>query len=250
MATYRDKGIVLRARTLRDADRHYVIFTERHGKVLILAKGSRRGKSKMAPHLGSFGVVDLMIAKGRVIDRLAGADLVRPYRTVMGSLEKTALAQGVLLTVDAMTKRELPEERVFSLLDGWFAALDGCPAPEAGRRHLLFDAAVARLMDILGFGIDLRVCVRCRRPLVPDGNAVNVIQGGIECAACKDPAAPSVSADAIKALRFLRAEPFDAVPNLRLAGNVRREVAFVTDLLLVTHLEERFSALQYLKAVA
>ncbi|HSD12623.1 MAG TPA: DNA repair protein RecO, partial [Patescibacteria group bacterium] len=149
MATYRDKGIVLRTRTLRDADRHYAIFTERHGKVLILAKGSRRGKSKMAPHLGSFGVVDLMIAKGRVIDRLAGADLVRPYRTLMDSLEKTALAQGVLLTVDAMTKRELPEERVFALLAEWFAALDACAAPESGRRHLLFDAAVARLMDIL-----------------------------------------------------------------------------------------------------
>jgi DNA repair protein RecO (recombination protein O) len=63
MATYRDKGIVLRSKTLRDADRHYVIFTERHGKVLILAKGSRRGKSKMSPHLGSFGVVDIMIAR-------------------------------------------------------------------------------------------------------------------------------------------------------------------------------------------
>ncbi len=250
MATYRDKGIVLRTRTLRDADRHYAIFTERHGKVLILAKGSRRGKSKMAPHLGSFGVVDLMIAKGRIIDRLAGADLVRPFRTLMGSLEKTALAQGVLLTVDAMTKRELPEERVFALLAEWFAALDACAALESGRRHLLFDAAVARLMEILGFGIDLRACVRCRRPLVPEGNAVNVVQGGIECALCKDPAAASVSADAIKALRFLRAEPFDAVPNLRLEGRVRREVGFITDLLLVTHLEERFNALQYMKAVA
>jgi recombinational DNA repair protein (RecF pathway) len=156
----------------------------------------------------------------------------------------------VLLTVDAMTKRELPEERVFALLAEWFAALDASPAPAPGSRHLLFDAAVARLMDILGFGIDLRACVRCRGALVPDGNSVNVIQGGIECGECRDPAAASISADAIKVLRFLRAEPFDAVSNLRLTGRVRREVGFVTDLMLVTHLEERFSALQYLKAVA
>lgn len=250
MATYRDKGIVLRAKTLRDADRHYVVFTEGHGKVLLLAKGSRRGKSKMAPHLGSFGVVDLMVAKGRIVDRLAGAGLAVPYRTIIDSLEKTALAQGVLLAVDAMTKRELPEPRIFALLAEWMAALDASPAPDPGTRHLLFDAAITRLMAVLGFAIDLKSCVRCRRPLVPEGNAVNVIAGGIECAGCKDPGAASVSAEAIKALRFLRGEPFAAAPLLQLPPRVRREVGFITDLMLTTHLEERFSALHYLKAVA
>ncbi|HTM68563.1 MAG TPA: DNA repair protein RecO [Candidatus Binatia bacterium] len=250
MATYRDKGIVLRTKTLRDADRHYVVFTETHGKVLLLAKGSRRGKSKMAPHLGSFGVVDLMVAKGRIVDRLAGAGLATPYRSLIDSLEKTALAQGVLLAVDAMTKRELPEPRIFALLAEWLAALDAGPAPDPGRRHVLFDAAIGKLMDVLGFAIDLKRCVRCRNPLVPEGNAVNVIAGGIECAGCKDPGAASVSPEAIKALRFLRAEPFASAPSLRLPSGVRREVGFITDLMLTTHLEDRFSALHYLKAVA
>ena len=67
---------------------------------------------------------------------------------------------------------------------------------------------------------------------------------------CKDPAAASISADAIKAMRFMRREPFETVPLLNLPGHARREVGFVTDLLLTTHLEERFSALHYLKAVA
>jgi DNA repair protein RecO (recombination protein O) len=250
MATYRDKGIVLRTRSMRDADRHYVLFTETHGKVLILAKGSRRGKSKMSPHMGSFGVVDVMIARGRLIDRLAGADLISPYRSIIGSLEKTALAQGMLLAVDAMTKRELPDERVFSLLTDFLSALDVSPAPAPGRRHLLFDAAIGRLMDALGFGIDLRSCVRCRASLVPEGNAINVVQGGIECRDCKDPVAASISADTIKALRFLRDEPLVSVPLLALSGSVRREVGFITDLMLTTHLEERFSALHYLRAVA
>lgn len=250
MATYRDKGIVLRTKTLRDADRHYVVFTERHGKILLLAKGSRRGKSKMSPHLGSFGVVDLMVAKGRVVDRLAGAGLSTAYKSIIGSLEKAALAQGFLLAVDAMTKRELPEERVFELLTEWLAALDACPPPEPGRRHVLFDAAIGRLTDLLGFGIDLHACVRCRAALVPDGNAVDVVAGGIVCASCRDPLAASVSADTIKALRYLRGGPLATVPNLRLPLRATREVSFVTDLLLTTHLEDRFGALKYLRAVA
>lgn len=250
MPTYRDRGIVLRAKSLRDDDRHYVVYTREHGKVLLLAKGSRKGRSKMSPHLGAIGVVDLMVAKGKVVDRLAGAEMVGAYRGIVASLEKTALAQAVLLTVDAMTKRELPDERVFALLEEWLGVLDAGQddAANAGR-SMLFDAVVSRLTESLGLAIDLRSCVGCRSTLVPEGNAVNVIQGGIECRDCREHTSAAISADAIKALRFLRSGPLEAVPLLRLEGRTRREVGFVTELLLTTHVEQRFNALRYLRAV-
>jgi DNA repair protein RecO (recombination protein O) len=250
MPTYRDRGVVLRTKTLRDADRHYVIYTEHHGKIVVLAKGSRRGKSKMSPHLGSFGMVDLMVAKGRVIDRLAGAGLAESCRGIITSLSKTALAQGFLLAVDTMTKRELPDDRLFALVREFLLALDAAPEPEPGTRSLAFDAAAAKLMDLLGFGLELGECVSCRSALVPEGNAVNVARGGVECASCRDPLAATASADAIKALRFLRAEPIAAAALLRLGDRARREVGFLTDLLLTAHLEGRFTALHYLKTVA
>lgn len=250
MPTFRDRGVVLRAKTLRDADRHYVIYTERHGKIVVLAKGSRRGKSKMSPHLGTFGVVDLMIAKGRIIDRLAGAGLVEACRGIIPSLPKTALAQGFLLAVDTMTKRDLPDDRLFALVREFLLALDAAPQEEPGTRSLVFDAAAAKLMDLLGFGLELGECVSCRATLVPEGNAVNVARGGVECANCRDPFAQPATADAIKALRFFRTEPVAAAPLLRLNDRSRREVGFLTDLLLTSHLEGRFSALHYLKAVA
>ncbi len=247
--TFRDLGVVLKVKGLRDADRHYTIFTAEHGKIVVLAKGSRRGKSKLSPHLGSFGVVDVMVAKGKIIDRLAGAALVRPHKTVIASLEKTALVQAFLLAVDAMTKRELPEERIFRLIVDFLGAVDASPA-SAGGRSPLFDAAVVKLMDVLGFGVDLAACVRCRAPLVPEGNAVDFLAGGIQCGRCRHEVAAPVSADAIKALRFFQRESLPTVPSLQLAPAVRREVAFLADLLLTSHLEERFSALHYLKAVA
>lgn len=250
MATYCDRGVVLANRTLRDADRHYIIYTAAHGKILVLAKGSRRGRSKMSPHLASFGVADLMIAKGRLIDRLAGASLIRPYRSILLSLQKTALSQGFLLAVDALTKRELPEERVFRLIEEFLAAVDDGPESERGSRGLAFDAAAARLLDLLGFALELRECVRCRLALVPDGNAMNVMLGGVECASCRGPLSATVSADAIKAMRFFRREPIAASAALVIPAQARREIAFLTDLLLTTHLEGRFHALQYLEAVA
>jgi DNA repair protein RecO (recombination protein O) len=251
MPTYRDKGFVLKARGLRDADRHYAIFTQYHGKIVVLAKGSRKGSSKLAPHLGTFGMVDVMVARGRVIDRLAGASIVVSHGRIMESLEKTALLQSFLIAVDALTKRELPDERIFALIDEVQRTLvaDTAMLPGTGR-SLLFDAACARLLDLLGFGVELGECVTCRNALVPEGNAMNIIRGGIECAGCRDGMAMLVSPETIKAMRYLRTGPLEAVPLLRMPQKTRHDVGFVTDLLLTHHLESRFSALQYLRQVA
>lgn len=249
MPTFRENAVVLRTKTIRDADRHYVLFTEGRGKVTVLAKGSRKGKSKMAPHLSPFGIVDVMIAKGRVIDRLAGASLVRPCRDIMQSLQKTALAQGFLLAVDALVKRDLTDERTYRLITEFLDAVDTGPEPDDGERGIAFDAAIGKLFDQLGFALELRECVRCRNQLVPQGNALNVLRGGIECGDCRDPLATPVSTDAIKALRFFRQEPVAHSALLRLPPHVRREVSFLTDLLLSSQIENRFHALKYMRSV-
>jgi len=251
MPTYREKGIVLASKDLRDADRHYTIFTEGRGKIVVLAKGSRKGRSKMAPHMGAFGVVDLMVAQGRIIDRLAGASLSQAHGGIHASLEKMALAQGMLLAADALIKRELPDERIFSLLAEFLGILDGLPGTSLGNgRGVLFDASLVKLLDLLGFGLELDECVACRSRLVPQGNALSILRGGIECASCKDPVSMTVSDAVIKALRYFRSEPLRAVPLLRLSSRLRRELAFVIELLLTNHLESRFAALHYVRAVA
>jgi DNA repair protein RecO (recombination protein O) len=214
----------------------------------VLAKGSRKGGSKLAPHLGSFGMVDIMVARGRVIDRLAGASMVASRARIMDSLERASLLQSFLTAVDALTKREMPDERIFLLIDEVQRTLaeDAHIVPGAGR-SLLFDAACARLLDLLGFGVELGECVGCRNALVPDGNAMNIIRGGIECRNCRDGMAMAVSSDAIKALRYLRAAPLATVTQLRMPQRARHDVGFVTDLLLTHHLESRFAALHYLR---
>lgn len=250
MATYRDRGFVLKTKEIRDTDRHYSIFTEHHGKVVVLAKGSRCGRSKMAPHMGSFGMVDLMIAKGKMIDRLAGASLAVPYGGIMGSLEKTALLQSFLLTVDALTKRELPEARIFRLIGELQESLSGAVfRTAASGRNTLFDAAASKLLDILGFAVELSRCVSCRGDLVPSGNALSVLRGGIECASCRDEMSITVAPETIKAMRYFRSEPLCAALALQISPKVQRDMSFITELLLAHHLDSRFSTLHYLNAV-
>jgi DNA repair protein RecO (recombination protein O) len=249
MPTYRDRGIVLKIRPVRDADRYYTIFTENHGKISVLAKGSRRGRSKMSSHLAGFGVVDLMIARGRLIDRLAGASLSRSFNGILDSLSQTSLAQSLLLAVDDLTRRELPEERVFRLLSSFLETLGkaGTLEPDAG--EMIFAATAIKLLDILGFAPELAACVRCRRSLSSDASFLNAGRGGLECAICRSPHSLPVTVETASALRMMRREELSVVRSLSVGARAARQISLVIECLLSGHLEDRFAALNYLKLV-
>lgn len=258
MPTYREQAIVLARRPVRDADRRYVVFSKEHGKLILLAKGSRRGTSKMTPHMATFGVVDVMVAEGRLVDRLAGASLARAFPGIRESFGKTALAQSFLLVVDALTRRESPDRRVFGLLVDYLAALEASADVSArggsvffasggggeDRRPPLFDSAVLRLLDILGFGIELDRCVACRGALAGSGNGIDPGRGGAMCPRCRSGVDMPVSLFVISILRQMRDNPFSAV-----AESVPSEIGGIADLFLAIHLEGRVRALGYLRKV-
>ncbi|MFA6603639.1 MAG: DNA repair protein RecO [Patescibacteria group bacterium] len=252
MPTYRDQGIVLKTRPVRDADRTYTIYTANHGKITVLAQGTRRGKSKLSPHLSSFGVVEIMVAKGRRIDRLAGACLARRFSSLPDSLPKTITAQSFLLTVDSLTKRELPEERIFELLVDFFEALDRWSAPEfvRGGHHPVYDGAALKLLDILGFAPEFDACVRCRGKLSVSGNALNALRGGIECSTCRPYSKETVSSGVIEALRLMRRSHLTSLQQADVPAEVASPTSELIEALLVGHLEEGIRALRFMRQLA
>jgi DNA repair protein RecO (recombination protein O) len=68
------KGIVLRRFNLNEADQIVTVLTEDEGKVSLLAKGSRRLKSKFCGRLEPFYHVSLNYFQGRELGHLDEAD--------------------------------------------------------------------------------------------------------------------------------------------------------------------------------
>lgn len=250
--TYRDQGIVLLARPYKDNDRLYSVYTREHGKVVMVAIGSRRTKSKMSPHMSAFGVVDMLVAQGKRMDKLAGATLVTTWREVGARAESSIAAQTFLLLVDALTRNAAPDVRVFSLIEDFYAVLDTAAGAGIGERDgarqrpLFFDAALFQLFDVLGFGIELGVCVKCRGGLTEQGLRLNIVKGGVSCVRCPDPMGMEVTVAAVKALRFFRSEKVGLSMLLRLSNEVRREVAFLLEVMVSTHVHWHFPAMAYL----
>ncbi|MEK9152684.1 MAG: DNA repair protein RecO C-terminal domain-containing protein, partial [Patescibacteria group bacterium] len=159
-------------------------------------------------------------------------------------LDTGAAAQGFLLVIDALTKQELPDERVFDLAAACLETLD---AGARGNAGAIFHAAVLQLLGILGMAPELEDCVRCRKPLPQTGVGLSIVRGGFECGRCRAPESVAASADTVKVLRFLVRQPLPIAARLRFTPGVHREVLMLTDLFLAAHLDRRLPALGYVR---
>ena len=85
MQGYRDDGVVLRTQKLGEADRIITLLTRHNGRVRAVAKGIRRTKSRFGGRLEPFTHVDVLIHRGRSLDVITQAEVIRAYGTPLVS---------------------------------------------------------------------------------------------------------------------------------------------------------------------
>jgi DNA repair protein RecO len=169
MSTFVTTGFVLGVRPWREGDRLYTLFTEASGKIEAVAAGSRKVASKLAPHLAPFCEVQFMLARGRVRDRLASANLLEPYLKPPYDLATLTLASTLLEVANALTRLGEPERRLIELLRQSLKELKNLPNDlvdwRAPARWLLTNYLVAAL-NSTGLAVTLTQCEQCRGALV------------------------------------------------------------------------------------
>jgi DNA repair protein RecO (recombination protein O) len=118
------RGIVLSRTDYNEADRIVTFLTPDEGKVRAIAKGVRRGRSKLAGGVELFSVSELTFLQGKSdLQTLVSARLVVFYGNIIKDLERTQWAYDVLKTINRLTEAAAGPE-FFELLQNTLAALD------------------------------------------------------------------------------------------------------------------------------
>ena len=74
--SYKATAIILKRTNFSEADRLITIFTKKHGKLTLIAKGIRKLTSRKKGHLELFTLAQLQIAKTKSIDIITEAATV------------------------------------------------------------------------------------------------------------------------------------------------------------------------------
>lgn len=116
-------SIILKRINFSEADRILTVITPDHGKISLLAKGSRKSKSKLAGGLELFSVANITFIDGKTsIKTVVSTQLLHYYSKIVENIETTMLAYEFLKLTDIFTQ-ETCDEEYFELLKNGLEAL-------------------------------------------------------------------------------------------------------------------------------
>lgn len=181
MSTFHARGLILRRESWRDSARLYTIYTREAGKLLAVGRGTRKLLSKLGAHLEPYTLVELHLARGRKLETICGAIMLRSPEPLAMDDRRYLAAAFTAEAVDHFVKTGERDDELWSLIESWYADLDVLPEPEIDGRLAAF---VWRFMAHLGYQPKLDECLECGRPLRHEAVRFLPVRGAAACSAC------------------------------------------------------------------
>lgn len=163
--TYKAIGINLKGSPMGESDRLLTILTREHGLLRAVAPGSRKHDSSLRGRSGLFVVNQLLIAKGRSLDKIIQAETLASYTGLSQDLRKLTAGQYLAELVLFQAFSEQPQDELFTVFQTCLIRLEQLPASLA---LACLTHATVQLLELAGLAPRLNVCCVTQQPVIPD----------------------------------------------------------------------------------
>lgn len=257
MPVYKVGAVVLRHQPVGEADRVLTLFTLEYGKLRVSARGVRKTTSRLAGRVQPYTEGRFLLARGRTLDVVAQAEVVRSFAGLQQDLLRSAYAAYVAELVDRFLPERDRHPEIFEALVDAFGVIESASEDEAEVYALWFSLHLA---DSLGYRPELERCVVCGRPLpsgAPAGDPDTVraersaagwtfspAAGGALCPACTpdEPAVMRVAPGVLATGAYLLRSTAERARRLRVPERQRKALAGLVQAHLEYHLDGRLRA--------
>jgi len=185
MSIEKNRSILLSTSPYRESSILATLFSLQHGRISVIAKGTRRNDRRAVPLDRGYLVEHTLYMKpNRDLHQMTDCSIVEFYPGIRHNLEKTALRD---LIFDILLKTLSPSdnnESLFNLLQEYLANLDSAES-RSGILLLQTARTLHRIAELLGFYLDVSSCSICgHRFTTGDEPWLSVKDGILRCADC------------------------------------------------------------------
>lgn len=163
--TYKTTGINLKGMPMGETDRLLTILTPDCGLLRVIAPGARKHKSRLGGRSGLFVINDLLIAKGKRLDKLIQVETVRSFSGLSQHLGRLTASQYLAEIALFQALSEQEQQELYLLL------VEHLERIEASTPTTLLPCLVQgiyHLLALAGVAPEVRHCCLTRAPLKPD----------------------------------------------------------------------------------
>ena len=159
---YKATGINLKAMPMNESDRLVTVLTKERGLLRAIAPGSRKHKSRLGGRSGLFVVNELLLIKGKSIDKMVQAETKRSFPGLSKDLAKLTASQYLAEIALSQALSDQPQEELYYLLLEHLKRLE-----TASKANILpcLAQATFHLLALAGVAPEVFRCAISRAPL-------------------------------------------------------------------------------------
>jgi DNA repair protein RecO (recombination protein O) len=121
---YKTQGIIIKKTNLGEFDKLITVYSKDFGKIVVKGRAVRKNQAKLKGHLELFLYSHLMIAPGRGLDIITGAETIEGFPYLHQSLSSLAATYYLSELIDKLIAGPEKDENIWQLLLNSFQALD------------------------------------------------------------------------------------------------------------------------------
>ncbi len=214
---YKYHGIVLGKRDIGEVDRIYTVYTREKGKIRVLGKGVRKPNAKLAGSLETITQGEFFVAKNRGLGKITGAIVTDNFGHIKQELMLLTNVFYVFRIIAQIISEEEEDGEAFSLLENYLAMLDNL-GEKTELAEILTVGLLFKLMDRLGYCLEVNRCVHCEKKLVLEKNYLSISRGGMLCAGCceRETRKIAISNELIKLIRIFLKNKLENLVKVRI----------------------------------
>lgn len=117
MNSLKDIGFVIKRVNLFDCDRFVTIFTQKHGKIDVLAKGVRKITSRRSPHIELLNLIRFQTVKTRKNYILSDAEVINTFSDLKQDYQNVGIIFLICELVDKLCPIGVAHREIFDLIE-------------------------------------------------------------------------------------------------------------------------------------
>lgn len=186
------------------------VFSKEEGKVRVLAKGSRKIKSKMASHIEPFSIGNYFLVQGKSFYILTSAESRHSGFEKVNNIELYQKVSYVCELLDLVTPEEQKNVLLYNLAE---KIINELTEIEVAKTGLLLRYFEYWILKTSGYAPDYINCLNCKKKLTPQKNYVGNFEG-VYCDSCQKEG-KNISLEALKILRLFDGGELDKILNIK-----------------------------------
>lgn len=154
--SYQTTGIILKGMPFGEADRLVTLLSPEFGLIRAIAPGARKLKSRLRGRTELFVINQLLIIKGRSLDKITQVQTLQTYPRLSQNLGKLAASQYLAELILILGLSEQPQDELYQLLTEHLTRLEQVTDDYSILAHLA--QAVFHLLVISGIAPQVQRC--------------------------------------------------------------------------------------------